>query len=243
MSTNALGLFGSYAYNYEARRVTDGPAVPQGREPASVNSQSAAKVVVCGGPDPRPPAPADHVLLHAYGRARSDYQHEEFIDGDSQRQSDRASTLAGLRAVLAQFGGGIPQLPAPGEVAELARWLRTHASGDCDEPQSKWVANCTRLAELIEQHFATAAIDSATERQPLPTDNLAPVPVADRPWERPGWCDANGRCWWTDDRQIWWTEVDPTQLGQRGWVLPHWAIPAVPAIPAADPANPAEVQP
>jgi len=28
--------------NYEARRVTDGPAVPQGREPASVNSQSAA---------------------------------------------------------------------------------------------------------------------------------------------------------------------------------------------------------
>ena len=28
--------------NYEARRVTDGPAVPQGREPASVNGQAAA---------------------------------------------------------------------------------------------------------------------------------------------------------------------------------------------------------
>jgi hypothetical protein len=23
-----------------------------------------------------------------------------------------------------------------------------------------------------------------------------PVPVAERPWEREGWCDADGRCWW-----------------------------------------------
>ncbi len=22
------------------------------------------------------------------------------------------------------------------------------------------------------------------------------VPVAERPWEREGWCDAEGRCWW-----------------------------------------------
>jgi hypothetical protein len=23
-----------------------------------------------------------------------------------------------------------------------------------------------------------------------------PVPVVERPWEREGWCDAEGRCWW-----------------------------------------------
>ena len=23
-----------------------------------------------------------------------------------------------------------------------------------------------------------------------------PVPVAERPWEREGWCDEQGRCWW-----------------------------------------------
>jgi hypothetical protein len=25
---------------------------------------------------------------------------------------------------------------------------------------------------------------------------IKPVPVAERPWEREGWCDAEGRCWW-----------------------------------------------
>jgi hypothetical protein len=25
---------------------------------------------------------------------------------------------------------------------------------------------------------------------------IEPVPVAERPWEREGWCDAEGRCWW-----------------------------------------------
>jgi hypothetical protein len=23
-----------------------------------------------------------------------------------------------------------------------------------------------------------------------------PIPVAERPWERPGFCDAEGKCWW-----------------------------------------------
>jgi hypothetical protein len=25
---------------------------------------------------------------------------------------------------------------------------------------------------------------------------IEPVPVSGRPWEREGWCDADGRCWW-----------------------------------------------
>jgi hypothetical protein len=25
---------------------------------------------------------------------------------------------------------------------------------------------------------------------------LKPVPASERPWEREGWCDAEGRCWW-----------------------------------------------
>ena len=38
---------------------------------------------------------------------------------------------------------------------------------------------------------------------------LAPVPVSERPWEREGWCDEEGRCWWgrqeTDDWYADWT--------------------------------------
>jgi hypothetical protein len=25
---------------------------------------------------------------------------------------------------------------------------------------------------------------------------IQPVPVSERPWEREGWCDAEGQCWW-----------------------------------------------
>ena len=25
-----------------------------------------------------------------------------------------------------------------------------------------------------------------------------PVPVSEKPWERPGWCDKRGRCWWSN---------------------------------------------
>lgn len=52
----------------------------------------------------RLPAPTDDELLPSYGRARRAYQ------------------LAGLRAVLAQFGSGAPQLPAPGEVGAIGSW-------------------------------------------------------------------------------------------------------------------------
>ena len=56
----------------------------------------------------------------------------------------------------------------------------------------------------------------------------APVPVSDRPWEREGWCDAEGECWWRDRRDpAWWTKADPRMV-YDGWLLPHWAIPQPP---------------
>lgn len=89
---------------------------------------------------------------------------------------------------------------------------------------------------------AIAQAESGFAEPPLPTNNLAPVRSADRPWKEPGWCDARGQCWWTvDDRTMdrrRWTLVNPALLG-GGWVLPHWAIPAIPAAET----NPAEVQP
>jgi hypothetical protein len=71
-----------------------------------------------------------------------------------------------------------PAPPAEGEVAELVAWLRTYASGEfgpsSDHPDAGML---TRAADLLEQ------------RRP------APVPVSERPWERDGWCDEAGRCW------------------------------------------------
>jgi hypothetical protein len=61
-----------------------------------------------------------------------------------------------------------------------------------------------------------------------------PVPVAERPWEREGWCDAEGRCWWwhaaTDDTNPGWipaTYADIELVGVEFFdsSLPHHALP------------------
>jgi hypothetical protein len=62
---------------------------------------------------------------------------------------------------------------------------------------------------------------------------IEPVPTSERPWEREGWCDAEGRCYgWDGD--YWW------MVGNPGWAnetithwLPHWALP-VPGLKGAD---------
>jgi hypothetical protein len=64
-----------------------------------------------------------------------------------------------------------PTPPAEGEVAELVEWIHRQAvhGPDADE----W----RRAAELLAQRYPE------------------PVPVGEEPWEREGWCDELGRCW------------------------------------------------
>jgi hypothetical protein len=54
---------------------------------------------------------------------------------------------------------------------------------------------------------------------------VAPVAVSKRPWERPGWCDAEGLCWWCPpEGPAYWSMVEPAMV-YGGSLLPHWAIP------------------
>jgi GNAT superfamily N-acetyltransferase len=64
---------------------------------------------------------------------------------------------------------------------------------------------------------------------------IKPVPVAERPWEREGWCDGEGMCWRFDpcDRG-WWSygpilpsDGDPAPFT---YLLPHHALP----VPGAE---------
>lgn len=80
---------------------------------------------------------------------------------------------------------------------------------------------------------------------------VKPVPVAERPWEREGWCDAEGRCWAgypgfeyslgdTGDFDACdpeWQLVDPSYLINTTLpivLLPHHALP----VPNAEPSPP-----
>lgn len=66
-----------------------------------------------------------------------------------------------------------------------------------------------------------------------------PVPVSEKPWERPGWCDKRGRCWWSAGNVVtalkidfeaqllpmsWWLVSDPESC-ITGKMLPFDAIP------------------
>jgi hypothetical protein len=78
-----------------------------------------------------------------------------------------------------QIRAAQPASPAEGEVAELVAQLG--ADAECGEAEQHDLCHMTadqmrRAAELLSQ------------RRP------APVPVSERPWERDGWCDAEGRC-------------------------------------------------
>jgi len=57
---------------------------------------------------------------------------------------------------------------------------------------------------------------------------VEPVPVAERPWERDGWCDKEGMCWMGDDGGCGfvpsWRLCKPSD-SCLAWSLPHWAIP------------------
>ena len=82
--------------------------------------------------------------------------------------------FAEARTVLAAH----PASPAEGEVAELVEWLENHADDWKEMGLQNWADKYIRIRDLLAQRYP------------------APVPVSERPWERDGWCDAEGRCWW-----------------------------------------------
>ena len=106
-----------------------------------------------------------------------------------------------------QLGGGPPEDTADADLIARARTAlaQPEPEGVTDE---QWDAIKERLWDKYEtvgyqgerfmyQGDFDTALDVARKdlaRYARPTIN--PVPVAERPWEREGWCDAKGRCWW-----------------------------------------------
>jgi len=66
------------------------------------------------------------------------------------------------------------------EAATVIPWLLEEAAQAADAGQPYAAGKLTLAAQLLG------------ERRPA----TKPVPVAERPWERDGWCDAERKCWW-----------------------------------------------
>ena len=113
-----------------------------------------------------------------------------------------------------------PQGPDP---VDYRRWHEAH-SEDC----STWSEQPTTPLTLRTTVEALAWANYCLARWGRPA--IEPVPVAERPWEREGWCDADGRCWFG---------APPDGAADAGWILrkpserlshqtaslPHHALP------------------
>jgi hypothetical protein len=100
-------------------------------------------------------------------------------------------------------------------------------------------------AELVQSVPACVACDGspAPENSPCAVCGavlqryarpaITPVPVIERPWEREGFCDAEGRCWFSAQAvggHYWSLWPRQKWLPGTGYCLPHWALP----IPTTD---------
>jgi hypothetical protein len=175
----------------------DGPAVPEGREPAAVAGE-----------------PGDAELLGLDQLAAAWNAQADAANGWDELGLDEIIVWA-QRQALARWGRQ-PTPPAEGEVTELVAWLQTSAREWRDLGQYSEGAKCHRAAELFQQ------------QHPTPVPVVVPVPVTERPWERGGWLDLDGECWWCPpDGPPCWLMIPPS-MAYAGWLLPSHALP-VPA--------------
>lgn len=112
---------------------------------------------------------------------------------------------------------GSPDKPLLTRMAD-GYWTPWHVAADLLERQaaSLPVARLPEDAQVIEPANRTILV-------PVPT----PIPVSERPWERQGWCNKDGRCWfgWADEPDASWSFCKPSERDTATVSLPAHALP------------------
>ena len=190
---------------------------------------------------PEPPELTDEEIANAARKALDSYRYSTelpyFLE---EHASERKPIMLALRAAIAAdralCARPTPQPPADGEVGELVERLRCI----CFDVAPCEADAITRAADLLERLAsppcyvldagtgAIAVLEPAEHTVLVPV--AQPVAVSERPWEREGWCDDEGRCWWTANKPVplppsWWMTSIP-QSCTDGIMLPANALPA-----------------
>jgi hypothetical protein len=136
-----------------------------------------------------------------------------------ERKEQNLSNFRSLRESLAVDQPPAPTPASDGEREELAQWIEKLGDNYDDLyrlTSDQVIPRLTRAALLLRH----------------PTPAAVPVAVSESPWEREGWCDWEGRCWWFNQAGIpEWQLADGGPYGD--FCLPHWAIP-VPQPPQGE---------
>jgi hypothetical protein len=103
-----------------------------------------------------------------------------------------------------RLGGGPPEDTADADLIARAHTAlaQPEPEGPTDEELEDFAlqngggyfnCDCQEEADILtRKHVSNYRAVLARWGRPA----IEPVPVAERPWEREGWCDAEGRCWW-----------------------------------------------
>ena len=141
---------------------------------------------------------------------------DEGPPGEGWKSASLSTASAALSTALAQPE---PEGPTDSEVLtdeaiEELTWRHTCEIGD--------------LGVGIAVEDAPAFIRAALARWGRPA--IEPVPASERPWEREGWCDAEGRCWFGAPQDGpadagWILRMPSERLSHQTVSLPHHALP------------------
>jgi hypothetical protein len=116
-----------------------------------------------------------------------------------------------------------PEGPTDEAVEAAARVIYGSMRFDRIDHTVPWVERGNSFAQDEARRCARAVL--ARWGRPA----IQPVAVSERPWEREGWCDAEGRCWWFNRAGI--PEWQLASDGPYGdFSLPHNALP----VPGAE---------
>jgi hypothetical protein len=138
---------------------------------------------------------------------------QELLQGLDENRHPEVRYPGHLRIVMARGRAALaqPEPQGPTDAELITMWATTRY---IDQPEGGLA-----YARAVLARWGRPAIE--------------PVPTSERPWERDGWCDAEGRCYgWDGD--YWW------MVGNPGWAnvtithwLPYWVLP-VPGVEGAD---------
>ena len=120
-----------------------------------------------------------------------------------------------------------PEVRYPGHLRLVMAAARTALAAEQGPAAPDWVREA--FAELERRQENLHRFRDL--RTALAGEPPAPVPVAERPGERDGWCDAEGRCWWFAPveampggfRSAGWGLYAPDPADEDTHCLPHWA--------------------
>jgi len=142
------------------------------------------------------------------------HKHTSLYDGHESELVARART-----ALAQPEPVGMTDLPPVQETAPERIWLHLNGANEWlpfkDEEGVVWSPD-----QIDESDIPYVRADLTRYGRPT----ITPIPVSERPWEREGFSDAEGRCWWFWPVGEAWSLCSPPPH-RATHCLPHYALP------------------